>query len=316
MKRLMMALVILLACAGVTARAEEAARAYVGESFAWEYAKEVAPQLAETVPVYAAPSEDAWRGANGEAAVSLAEPLTVLGVMKDSDWLLIEYEISATERRIGYIYSNDRWSPWVRGLSLAGIVAHTSGETVMTDDPRASGRAMAVLHADELVCVLGRVGEDLFYVEATVDGKTAHGFVPCSAVALPEMSPLTDVMETLEGVWGFYGGAEVLGYGAIFTADGSLLLCDTDDDMETPPTRLIPDEDLRATYAVYRTDAEDRRFWSEYVITLEMDESRQVYGLSFYPEEDGDPECIHIEWGPSGGFYARYETPPEMVDDD
>ena len=318
MKKLAMMIVSLLAagmCAAACAEEGEV-KAYLGESFAWQNAQEVDPKRPEQLPVYAAPSEDAWRGANGRAAVSLTEPLAVLGVVEDSDWLLIEYEISATERRIGYICSNEHWSPWVSTLSLAGIVAHTSGETVMTDDPRASGRAMAVLPGNKLVCVLGGVGEDLFYVEATIDGKTAYGFVPSSAVALPEMTPQTDVTERLEGVWGFSGGAEVLGYGAIFTADGSLLLCDTDDGMETPPTRLIPDADRPATYAVYRTDAEDRRFWSEYVVTLEVDGSRQVYGLSFYPGEDGEPEHIHIEAGPSGGFYTRYETPPELIDGD
>ena len=45
-----------------------------------------------TVPVYAAPSEDAWRGANGRAAVSLAGPFTLLASFGNEGWWLIEYE--------------------------------------------------------------------------------------------------------------------------------------------------------------------------------------------------------------------------------
>lgn len=318
MKRIAM-VVIALVLAGLCAAAlaeDGAVRDYLGESFAWQDAQEVDPQLPEMLPVYAAPSEEAWRGAKGKAAVSLTEPLIVLGHVPDSDWLLIEYEVSARERRIGYIFSNDHWSPWVRTLSLAGIVAHISEDAVMTDDPRASGRAMTALQKGGCVSVLGAVGEEWYYVETTIDGKTACGFVLSSAVALPDMSPLTDVMERLEGVWGFSGGAEVLGYGVIATAEGSLLVCDTDDGMEVPPTSLIPDPERSFTYAVYPTDAEDRRFWSEYVITLMLDGTSRAYGLSFFPGEDGGPERMHIEEGPGGGFYTRYETMPEIIDDD
>ena len=317
MKKLLMVVwMLLLACLCTAAQAEECpARAYLGESFEWQYAQEVAPRLHEMVPVYAAPSENAWRGAGGKAAVSLTEPLTVLGRVPDSDWLLIEYEISAKERRIGYIDSQDDWTSWVTTLSLAGIVGKLAGDTVLTDDPRASGRAMATLPEGSCVSVLGCVGEELYYVETTIDGKTACGFVPACAVVLPGMTPLNDVMARMEGAWGFSGGAEVLGYGVIVTTEGSLLICDTDDSIEMPPTCLIPDHERTFTYAVYPTDAEDRRFWSEYVITLEAEGSHQIYGLSFFPGEEGETERMHIEEGPSGGFYTRYETMPEIVDD-
>lgn len=291
---------------------DSAVMGYVGECFAWEQAQEADPQLPEMVPVYAAPSEGAWRGANGRAAVSLTESLTLLGHEPDSDWLLIEYDISPTERRIGYIYSHNHWSPWVSELSLSGIGMRLAEDATLTDDPRASVREIARLHGGDEVSVLGCVKEDWFYVETEIDGKTARGFIPVSAAELPEMAILTDVMDRMEGVWGFSGGAEVLGEGVIITADGSLLICDTDDYMETPPTHLIPDYDHPMAYAVYPTDPEDRRFWSKFVIVLQAEKDSSVYGLSFYPAEDGEPESMHIEWGPSGGFYARYDTEPTI----
>lgn len=313
MRKMMMVVVaLLLTCLCAAAWAEDgAARDYLGDSFTWAYAQEVDPQLPKMLPVYAAPSEDAWRGAKGKAAVSLTDPLIVLGQEPDSDWLLIEYDLSATERRIGYVCSEERWSAWSSELSLAGISVTLTEDTALTDDPRASGRAMTMLSGGSQVSALGCVGEEWLYVETTVDGKAARGFVPSSAVALPEIMAMTDVMERLEGVWGFSGGAEIVDMGVIFTAEGSLLMCDSDD-METPPTYLIPDRDREATYAVYPRQPEDRRFWSDYVIALEVDGSRSVYGLSFYPAEEDEPERIHIEWGPSGGFYTRYETEPAI----
>lgn len=303
-------LVLALAATCAAAQAEDAFEAYLGDSFAWQYAQTVDPRLPEMMPVYAAPSEDAWRGANGKAAVSLTEPLMVLGQEPDSDWLLIEYDISSTERRVGYIRSDERWSAWNAELSLAGISVTLTRDAALTDDPRASGRAMTTLAGGSRVSALGRVGEDWLYIETTIDGKVARGFIPMAVAERPPITRLDDVMDRLEGVWGFSGGAEILDMGAIFTAEGGLLFCDTDDDMQIPPTRLIPDHDRAATYAVYPTQQEDRRFWSEYVITLEVNDARSVYGLSFYPEDEGEQERIHIETGPSGGFYTRYEVEP------
>lgn len=312
MKKGIVIVFVLLLVLGVAARAEEAdgVAAYLGEAFLWEQADVVDLQLPELVPVYAAPSEDAWRGANGKAAVSLAEPFTTLGSAPESNWMLIEYEVSATERRMGYIQWGDSWSRRVGELSEAGIGMELSEDAVLTDDPRASGRAMVELAKGVQVSVLGYIDEGWLYVETAISGKVARGFIPMDAVSLPELVPLTDVMDRLDGVWGFSGGGEIFGEGAIITADGSLLFCDTDDYMETPPTRLIPDHDRAATYTVYQTQPEDKRFWSEYVIVLQVEESSAVYGLSFFPGEDGEPERIHIEVGPGGGFYTRYEVLP------
>lgn len=312
-KGVILVFVLLLALSAI-ARAEEADKvaAYLGESFVWEQADVIDLQLPELVPVYAAPSEDAWRGANGKAAVSLTEPFIALGSVPESNWMFIEYEVSDTERRMGYIQWGDSWPRRVGELSEAGIGMTLSRDAILTDDPRASGRAMAELDKGVQVSALGYVDEGWLYVETAIGGKAARGFIPMASVSLPELVPLTDVMDRLDGVWGFSGGGEILGEGAIITADGSLLFCDTDDYMETPPTRLIPDHDRPATYAVYATHPEDRRFWSEYVIVLQVEDGSAVYGLSFFPGEDGEPERMHIETGPSGGFYTRYDVLPTI----
>lgn len=317
MRRFALAVLALMLAAVCAAQAEETAQGgeamgYLGECFRWDDAREADLRLPEMVPVYAAPSEDAWRGANGKAAVSLTEPFTLLGSVPDSNWMLIEYEVSRSERRMGYIQWGDNWPRSVGELSEAGIGITLSRDTVLTDDPRASGRAMARLSGGDTVIVLGCIAKDQLYVETMVDGKAARGMIQASAAQLPEMTRLPDVMRRLEGVWGFSGGAEVLGEGIIFTADGSLLICDTDDYMETPPTHLMPFYDRPFEYAVYPTHPEDKRFWSEAVIVLGTEEGGSVYGLSFYPGEEGEPERLHIESGPSGGFYARYGTEPTI----
>lgn len=307
------ALALAVSCAGARAEEEKAIAAlgYLGESFRWENAQTADLQLAEMAPVYAAPSEDAWRGARGKAAVSLLEPFTVLGYApEDSRWRLIEYEISSKERRVGYILWDDQWPGSAVELSETRVAATLKRDAVLTDDPWASGRAMATLPEGGSVTLLGSAKGGWLYVETSVDGQAARGFIPMETAALPEPEPLPEVMAGMEGVWGFYGGAEVLADGVILTADGDLTFCHEEFYMESPPEHLTADNEHPATYAVYAKLPGDERFWSDYVFVFRQEESSQVYGLHFFPEEDGEPERMHIEYGPSGGFYVRYETEP------
>ena len=207
-----------------------------------------------TVPVYAAPSEDAWRGANGRAAVSFAEPVTLLASFGNEGWWLIEYETGDGARRVGYIpqQAYDRAVPY--GWWLIPMTLPLCEDATMTDDPHGARREIARFAAGESLTVLGYYDGLWAYVQTEIDGKTARGFVPLRALTTPEEEPLTDVMAELTGEWAFAGGGEVLGLaGVIFSGDGRLCSCTTDDDESIfPAEHLIPDGTWQ-TYAVYES---------------------------------------------------------------
>ena len=171
-----------------------------------------------TVPVYAAPSEDAWRGANGRAAVSLAGPFTLLASFGNEGWWLIEYETGGGARRVGYIpqQAYDRAVPY--GWWLIPMTLPLSEDAAMTDDPHGGRREIARFAAGESLTVLGYYDGLWAYAQTEIDGKTARGFVPLRALTTLEEEPLMDVMAELTGEWAFAGGGEVLGLaGVIFS---------------------------------------------------------------------------------------------------
>ena len=271
-----------------------------------------------TVPVYAAPSEDAWRGANGRAAVSFAEPFTLLASFGNEGWWLIEYETGDGARRVGYIpqQAYDRAAPY--GWWLIPMTLSLCEDATMTDDPHGARREIARFAAGESLTVLGYYDGLWAYAQTEIDGKTARGFVPLRALTTPEEEPLTDVMAELTGEWAFAGGGEVLGLaGVIFSGDGRLCSCTTDDDESIfPAEHLIPDGTWQ-TYAVY--ESPDRVYGEGVPYVLEItcgDGTVRRYSLEWIDasEARSGRDTLGVYVGEGGGFYQRMgepEFPPQ-----
>ena len=271
-----------------------------------------------TVPVYAAPSEDAWRGANGRAAVSFAEPFTLLASFGNESWWLIEYETGDGARRVGYIpqQAYDRAAPY--GWWLIPMTLPLCEDATMTDDPHGARREIARFAAGESLTVLGYYDGLWAYAQTEIDGKTARGFVPLRALTTPEEEPLTDVMAELTGEWAFAGGGEVLGLaGVIFSGDGRLCSCTTDDDESVfPAEHLIPDGTWHP-YAVYVSP--DRAYGERVPYVLEVtpgDGTVRRYSLEWIDasEARSGRDTLGVYVGEGGGFYQRMgepEFPPQ-----
>ena len=266
-----------------------------------------------TVPVYAAPSEDAWRGANGRAAVSFAEPFTLLASFGNEGWWLIEYETGDGARRVGYIpqQAYDRVVPY--GWWLIPMTLPLCEDATMTDDPHGTRREIARFAAGESLTVLGYYDGLWAYAQTEIDGKTARGFVPLRALTTPEEEPLTDVMAELTGEWAFAGGGEVLGLaGVIFSDDGRLCSCTTDDDESVfPAEHLIPDGTWQ-TYAVY--ESPDRVYGEGVPYVLEItcgDGTVRRYSLEWIDasEARSGRDTLGVYVGEGGGFYQRMGEP-------
>ena len=131
--------------------------------------------------VYAAPSADAYRAAKGKAAVSTNGGIEVYG--ETQGWLMVQYEVSRNQRRIGYITADalpcDR--P-VRSLQFGWDTAKLTRKVVLTDDPFFSRSELKTLNVDEEVVLLAQIA-DWAYVEATMaDGRAVRGFIPIDAL--------------------------------------------------------------------------------------------------------------------------------------
>lgn len=274
----------------------------------------------ELLPVYAAPSEEAWRGSNGRAAVSLAAPITVLSDFRSEGWWLIEYDTSGGERRIGYIrepeygqYVAGAW--WMIPMPLILLE-----DAPLTDDPHGGRREIARFTAGERVTALGYCDGLWAYVQTQIDGREARGFLPLRALVRPEEELLTDVMADLTGEWTFIGGGEMLGLaGVIFGSDGTLRPCTTDDGEDVFPAEHLIADGEKTPYAVYATPS------GEYAYALEItyeDGWVMRYGLEWTDASEDPSGCdvIGVYAGEGGGGYRRlgepeFEPQPEEIPD-
>ena len=159
--------------------------AMVNKPRGFEYVK---LQAGQTLPVYSAPSKSAYRANNGKAAVSTNGAVYALGW--DGNWMLMLYEANhAGQYRVGYI-----WSPkFKKGAqdNLGQLVWDGSScevlETVnVTDDPALTGNTLTTVSAGQTVVYLTTMYNDgaWDYVETTIDGQTARGFVPSGSLSI------------------------------------------------------------------------------------------------------------------------------------
>ena len=137
-------------------------------------------------PVYSGPGAEYERAANGKASVSTNDWIQVFG--SEKGYIMIQYAISASQMRIGYIDSKALpKNAAVSELQLARADAEITASTFLTDDPLNSQTRTRALSAGQKVKWLSTMGSWV-YVEVSGSGQPIRGFVPGSAVSREQPS--------------------------------------------------------------------------------------------------------------------------------
>jgi hypothetical protein len=133
--------------------------------------------------VYSAPGSSSYRGANGKACVSTNGPVYVAGW--DGNWLLVMYDTNSGGVRVGYIRKSDiSGSISASDLTLDNTARTLSRSATLTDDPVTGSTDIAQLSSGTQVTYLASYnnGTNWAYVETTVGGQIARGFIPANAL--------------------------------------------------------------------------------------------------------------------------------------
>ena len=134
----------------------------------------------QKLPVYSGPGAEYERAANGKASVSTNDWLQVFG--SESGFIMIQYAISASQMRIGYIdQSALPKNANVSALRFAWEDAEITASTFLTDDPLNSQTRARALSAGQQVKWLSTMG-NWVYVELAGSGQPIRGFVPSGAI--------------------------------------------------------------------------------------------------------------------------------------
>ena len=131
--------------------------------------------------VYSAPSKDALRGANGKATVDTDSKMAEAG-FDESGWLLVRYEKSNGGMRVGYI-EKSKVKDYKARMVLPDFdrIPVTAAQPIdVQDDPQARGNVLGTIGTGEEFTVLAKYtySGSWWYVECTLEGKTARGFIP------------------------------------------------------------------------------------------------------------------------------------------
>lgn len=136
----------------------------------------------QMIPVYSGPGQTYLRSANGNAAVSTNEPLTVYAV--EHDWVLISYSIASGER-FGYI---------PRGYIPADVstnhelnmgtmsVGLTTREVAVLDNLSNPDAPLCVLPYQTPLEIYATMGEWLYVGSFFESGSPCRGFIPIDAL--------------------------------------------------------------------------------------------------------------------------------------
>ena len=131
-------------------------------------------------PVYTAPSEDAFRMANGKACVATDFDMYECG-FDENGWLFVRYETNNGGTNTGYIPPQ-----YVRGFrsqmsckNFEYILATAQKTIRVTNNPLLRGSGFAILYPGELFHILAKYTYhgDWWYIECTVDDQLARGFI-------------------------------------------------------------------------------------------------------------------------------------------
>lgn len=195
-------------------------------------AQEIQFTSGQKFPVYAYPDENAYRGAKGKAAVSTNDWIQVFG--SAGDYILIQYDISRDQFRIGYIEKNALPAgSTVWPLSFASCITATALQpTAVTDDPIGTQAGFLSVHPGDAMTYLACLG-DWAYIEITTEAHDlpVRGFVPMSAV---QLSPDPEAAgQALTGAWHYDAGSEIYYDHLTFREDGTFTYPYYPDETET-----------------------------------------------------------------------------------
>jgi len=157
----------------------------------------------QSLEVYSAPSRDSYRAANGKASVSTNGAIYAMG--KENGWLLVMYETNKGQCRIGYVDMTKIKGdyPVMPDLVTARISCQTTQAVTVTDDPAKTGKEITTLPEGASVIYLTTMynSESWDYIETTIDGKTARGFIRGGSLDIDDLDELdaVDAMEQMDG---------------------------------------------------------------------------------------------------------------------
>lgn len=135
----------------------------------------------QKLPVYSGPGEEYLRGANGKAAVSTNEPLTVYATA--SDWVLIRYAVSSGER-FGYIPRVYLPADMVITHNLyqdASSVGLTTREVAVLDNLSEADKPLCTFSYETPLSVWATLGDWLYVGGVSASGDSCCGFIPADA---------------------------------------------------------------------------------------------------------------------------------------
>ena len=131
--------------------------------------------------VYTGPGDHYARSGNGKGQVSTNDWIQVFG--RVDDYIMIQYDISAEQYRIGWIEASSLpEGESVGWMSFGNGVQTLNRDCVLTDDPLNSGKPLCELEEGTQVVNLCNLGYDWVYVQTTLKGKPCCGFVPADAL--------------------------------------------------------------------------------------------------------------------------------------
>ena len=254
-----------------------------------------------TIPVYGAPSTNAWRAGNGKASVSLKGEIWVLRewLGEDGDtWLHIRYEVSQRTHRFGFIKASQLPGYQVVGcdsypqISVPVRVAELT-MAALTDDPLLSQYGQHLLLSGTEVTAIGMYNDEYALVQAEISGKPAWLFAPLKDLAPVPGTVLTDVMAQLDGCWEYWAGGSMGPDYLRLNADGTFY----------DPSWPADD----GTWVVTAYDPAQGKYWNNppYEIAFFYSDGRtNIRGLVLNQTEYDvyDPETDTVTWETRDGF--------------
>ena len=146
----------------------------------------------QRLEVYSAPSEQAWRGANGKAMVNTDGYVCAAGW--ENGWLLIYYNltggINAGGIRVGYVKGSGitGWVSMSRQLNFQRSSVTVTASCNLTDDPLKYGTVITSVQSGETVVYLTTaVNQDGIawdYIETYFNGQLVRGYIPAGHLDL------------------------------------------------------------------------------------------------------------------------------------
>ena len=224
----------------------------------------------QTYAVFSAPTKKSIRGAKGRARVSTNDWIQVFGA--EDDWILVQYDISDKQNRIGYITRNALpKGVTVQALNLTRAPAVVNYDVEVTDDPLVSKTPLAKLTENTKVTCLGTMGT-WTYIEGTEKDVLCRGFVPTECLS-GTVTTLREAEKAIVGSWKLYAGTSIDASRIVFHEDGSV----------TGRSTLESGREVEwnGNWRLDYYDSSRSRYWndSEFELTLSRGTSVELYGL-------------------------------------